>query len=297
VTEKKNMAQINAYYPAKLLLFGEYTVLNGSQALAVPLHQWQGKWVQGSNRKEFRNQDLSNYVTWLKKNDLINTEMERAIASDFENGWDYSSSIPQGYGVGSSGAFVAAIYDRYFSASDDINEIHSTMARMEGYFHGASSGLDPLISYTNKAVYKDEENRYHSIHDPGWPEGYRIYLLDSGTGRETGPLVQTYKAKLKVDNFAEVIERQFIPMVEHALHFYLAGENKLLEETLSVISQFQREHFTEMIPELVRKQWDELVAMPGVYVKLCGAGGGGYFLVITFGDIPDTLLPKLILLN
>ncbi len=281
------MSQLKEYYPAKLLLFGEYTVLNGSQALAVPLNKWHGKWLYENSRKEFINEDLNLYVAWLKKNEIISEELERVIISDFKNGWNYASTIPQGYGVGSSGALVAAMYDRYFPALDDINEIHSTMAQMEGYFHGASSGLDPLISYTNKAVYKDEIGKYHSIDDPGWPEGYRIYLLDSGVGRETGPLVRTYKTKLKDDIFKENVERHFIPLVEHALHFYLVGENSMLEQCISLISQFQREYFQEMIPELVRKKWDELTAMPGVCVKLCGAGGGGYFLVMTINNNQD----------
>ncbi len=277
------MPQLNAYYPAKLLLFGEYTVLNGSEALAVPLRQYQGKWVKENRPEKLNHEELKKYVAWLKNNELIDQEIEQIIISDLESGWNYESTIPQGYGIGSSGALVAAIYDRFFAAAGDLNEIHSAMAAMECFFHGASSGLDPLISYTQKAVYKDEQGRYHSVDDPGWPEGYKLYLLDSGMSRETGPLVNKYKAKLQNDGFAEKIEKQFIPMVEHALHFYLAGEYKLLEECVSMISQFQREHFEGMIPEHVKKQWDELVSMPGVYVKLCGAGGGGYFQVIVSG--------------
>ena len=69
-------------------------------------------------------------------------------------------------------------------------------------------------------------------------------------------------------------------MVEHALHFYLEGENSMLKECISTISQFQREYFDEMIPSHIKTQWDELLSKPGVYMKLCGAGGGGYFIVI-----------------
>ena len=35
------------------------------------------------------------------------------LDSDLQNGMYFDSSIPQGYGVGSSGALVAAFYDRY----------------------------------------------------------------------------------------------------------------------------------------------------------------------------------------
>ncbi|MEP6795678.1 MAG: hypothetical protein ABJB16_15215 [Saprospiraceae bacterium] len=291
------MSILHEYYPAKLLLFGEYTVLNGSQALAVPLNQYQGKWVKGIVTDPSLSDVLNRYVAWLKNEGLINQDTVQSIISDFEDGWNFESAIPQGYGIGSSGAFVAAMYDRYFKADEDINVIHATMARMECFFHGASSGLDPLISYTRKAVYKDEDGRYHPVVDPGWPEGYKIYLLDSGLGRETGPLVQQYKNKLLNPSFAEKIQRQFIPVVEHAIHFYLAGENKLLEECISIISQFQREYFTEMIPEHIQKRWDELVKKPGVYVKLCGAGGGGYFMVLTLHSQNDLSSPDLITLR
>ena len=35
------------------------------------------------------------------------------LDADLEKGMYFDSSIPMGYGVGSSGAIVAAIYDRY----------------------------------------------------------------------------------------------------------------------------------------------------------------------------------------
>ena len=37
----------------------------------------------------------------------------RELTKDIEAGMYFDSSIPQGYGVGSSGALVAAIYDKY----------------------------------------------------------------------------------------------------------------------------------------------------------------------------------------
>ena len=291
------MSQRNEYYPAKLLLFGEYTVLSGSQALAIPLNKWQGKWVKGEKANQFPSEGLHNYVIWLENNMLIDTETSLKIMTDFRNGWTYLSDIPRGYGIGSSGALVAALYDRYFTSSGILEENQSAMAKMEAYFHGASSGLDPLISYTQKAVYKDEGGHFHSVDDPGWPDGFNVYLLDAGTDRETGPLVSRYKILMQDPGFAEKVNRYFIPMVEHALHFYLLGENKMIEEGMSQISQFQREFFKDMIPEHVARQWDELVSRPGVYVKLCGAGGGGYFLVISSGARDDLISSELIALN
>lgn len=264
-------------FPAKLLLFGEYTVLSGSQALAVPLHCWRGSWVQyGTN-------DLPSslvFFDWLKKENVISADIADRMIDDVKHGWLYQSNIPIGYGVGSSGAYVAALYDRYIREQDDQREAASIMARMESFFHGTSSGMDPLVSLTEHAVVKDDSGKFHQVKDPGLPEGWRMYLLNSGISRHTDSLVKSYKGMLHNNEYRIAIERQLIPMVDHAIHFYLSSTSAMLEQCLSVISQFQHEHFQAMIPASVRKRWDALTQQEGVYVKLCGAGGGGYFLVI-----------------
>jgi mevalonate kinase len=205
------------------------------------------------------------------------------IIKDIEEGWVYQSDIPIGYGLGSSGAFVAALYDRYLAPGEMNVPLTSlgVLSKMEEYFHGTSSGMDPLVSYAQSAVYKDENGIFQTIADPGWAPEFQVYLLDSGTGRSTGPLVSRYKQKLEDDDFKRRIENDFIPVVEHAIHFYLSGSFQMLEEYLQMISQFQREYFSMFIPDEVQQRWDKWMTLPGVYVKFCGAGGGGYFLVIS----------------
>jgi mevalonate kinase len=270
-------------YPAKLLLFGEYTVLNGSQALAVPLHHWKGEWIKGERAVIDKDAPFFTYVDWLRDCHWISDRVADQIKKDVSDGWMYQSEIPIGYGLGSSGAFVAAIFDRYMAKEMEGSQatVLETLADMEGYFHGSSSGMDPMISYTDQAIYKNEQGILHAIKDPGWPEGFHLYLLDSGIGRSTGPLVQEYKEKIKEADFCMKVERQLIPMVDHAIHFYLSGSAEMLEQCIGMISQFQRHYFSNLIPDSVKNQWDELVSHPGVYVKLCGAGGGGYFMVVS----------------
>ena len=269
-------------YPAKLLLFGEYTVLNGSQALSVPLKKWTGKWNKHDESGQMSL--IPEYYRWLNKVELIDEAKYDHIVREFQDGWTYDSDIPVGYGVGSSGAYVAAMYDRYLrNEQDDFQTTTDKLAQMEAYFHGSSSGMDPLVSYYGKAVYKSDKGEFQLIDDKGWPDGYKIYLLDSGFERETASLVNRYKERSDDHATTRKIKRHLIPMVEHAIHFYMAGEDKKLEETISVISQFQREHFDEIIPEKIKSKWDEFCTQPGVYVKLCGAGGGGYFMVISKG--------------
>ena len=266
-------------FPAKLLLFGEYTVLDGSQALSVPLRHLTGKW----NKQEESGQMslIPEYYRWLQKVELADEKTYERMVAEFEDGWTYESNIPVGYGVGSSGAYVAAVYDRYINNGEKkINKTTEKMAQMEAYFHGSSSGMDPLVSYTGKSVYKNEKGEFQLIDNIGWPEGYKVYLLDSGVPRETASLVNRYKERIEDQAATEKMKQYFLPIVEQAIQSYLAGENQKLEESIEGISQFQRENFKEVIPEAVQKQWDEISSRPGVYVKLCGAGGGGYYLVI-----------------
>lgn len=284
-------------FPAKLLLFGEYTILNGSLALAIPFDHWQGKWKQTQLKGHIS--IIPEYYRWLHKTELINDEVLEHMSVDFREGWMYDSDIPIGYGVGSSGAYVAAIYDRYMKEREqlDFQKTIDKLAQMESWFHGSSSGLDPLVSFSKKAIYKDDRGQFHPVTDPGWPEGFKVYLLDSGISRETGPLVNAYKDLCTEASFSQNIHRQLIPMTEHALHAYLTGSSVLLSDCLSFISQFQREYFQAMIPGKVQDQWDQLVSLPGVQVKLCGAGGGGYFLVVSTEQNIDLTSYSLISLN
>lgn len=277
-------------FPAKLLLFGEYTVLCGSQALAVPLSGWKGEWqCDGQDGEE--DGFIRSYLHWLREKHMISLHQEKQILQDFHTGWRYRSDIPIGYGMGSSGAFVAALYHRYLQEEGHTEEtdVMPLLASMENFFHGSSSGMDPMVSYSRKAIYKDDRGQFRGCLDPGWPEGFRAYLLDSGQDRATGPLVQQFQYRLTSDAFAQMIYHQLIPMVDHAIHFYLNGSHAMLAECLALISMIQREHFSFLIPERVQEQWDQLMHSPGVMVKICGAGGGGFFLVI---DTMGTLDPQ-----
>ena len=86
---------------------------------------------------------------------MVTFDLE-ALNKDVADGMYFDSSIPQGYGVGSSGALVAAIYDKYTIEKITVLEnltrekllkLKTIFGKMESFFHGKSSGLDPLNSY------------------------------------------------------------------------------------------------------------------------------------------------------
>ena len=70
---------------------------------------------------------------------------------------------------------------------------------MESFFHGKSSGLDPLNSYLSLPILINSKDH---IEPAGIPSQLRdgkgvIFLLDSGKTGETAPMVQLFMEKMK----------------------------------------------------------------------------------------------------
>ena len=151
---------------AKILLFGEYGIIEDSMGLSIPYNFYRGKMsfeasVNPTADKKSNTdlKDFHHYLSSLKTNGELIADLDLdAFEADIQKGIHFDSSIPQGYGVGSSGAVVAAIYERYAvtkliakdnSDRSDLLQLKSMFSQMESYFHGKSSGLDPLICYLN----------------------------------------------------------------------------------------------------------------------------------------------------
>ena len=105
---------------SKILLFGEYGIIKDSKGLSIPYNFYKGALKVGANPDEVAvksNQSLGRFATYLKQlqetqPELVQFDIE-ALQADVAKGMYFDSTIPQGYGVGSSGALVASIYDKY----------------------------------------------------------------------------------------------------------------------------------------------------------------------------------------
>lgn len=285
------MSRIRAYpYPAKILLLGEYTVLNGSRALAIPAAQWSGKLdvVAGS-----RDPHLAALADYLDKQEVFTGQQRSAFREAIEEGLRFSSDIPQGYGVGSSGALCAAIFDHFFrdnKKDDEIAVLRAALATVEGFFHGTSSGVDPLVSLTHSAILH-ELGQYHVLRALHMPAGLRIWLIDSGTPRITGDLVQRYRSWTTDERFVMHCLRPLTQSTDHAIAFFIENETSALFDHLKVISALQYTNFRPMIPSSILPVWKSLLDHPDIAIKLCGAGGGGFFLAFSLGDNGLTSIP------
>ena len=188
-TEKK--------FYSKVLLFGEYSVIQNSMALSIPYSLFEGRLTFRRDNTAVVDPELKAFSLYLKQ--LIEAEqlLFNFDITSFEfgisQGLFFDSTIPQGYGVGSSGALVAAIFDRYeqeVHSSLDISKLKKIFSQMESHFHGASSGVDPLISYLNSPILIKSKNELGPVMLPKFAKGAGgIFLLNTKRSRKTEPLV------------------------------------------------------------------------------------------------------------
>jgi mevalonate kinase len=266
------------FYPSKLLLFGEHTVLRGSQALAMPLLKYGGKWHYSEDKtKQYDLPKFANYLKNLVENGKIAFDTE-GVLSALEGGLFFESNIPRGYGAGSSGALVAAMYDAFGLGKNlTISQLKIVLGLIESYFHGESSGLDPLVSYVKKPILIRSDKTMTTLETA--ENDLPRFLLDTKQPRKTEPLVKIFLEKTAHSpEFSGLVANELVPLVNDAIAAFLSNQTAILFQTVHEISWFQHRFLPEMIPMSFKNVWLEGLASDVYKLKLCGAGGGGFIL-------------------
>lgn len=284
---------------SKILLFGEYGIIQDSKGLSIPYNFYNGALKtddKTSPESVKSNGNLKRFVDFLKI--LQNTQPElvtfdlTALEKDVENGMYFDSSIPQGYGVGSSGALVAAVYDKYAHnkitvlenlTKEKLLQLKTIFSQMESFFHGKSSGLDPLNSYLSIPILINSKNNIEATGIPTQSfEGKgAVFLLDSGIVGETAPMVNIFMENLKDKGFRTMLKSQFIKYTDACVENFLGGDMKSLFSNTKKLSKVVLNNFKPMIPEQFHHIWQNGIDTNDYYLKLCGSGGGGYILGFT----------------
>lgn len=281
---------------SKILLFGEYGIIKDSKGLSIPYNFYNGALKTDENPSSEAvksNESLKRYVDYLKDidNDLVTFDIE-GLQKDVENGMYFDSSIPQGYGVGSSGALVAAIYDKYAHNKITVLEnltreklltLKSIFSEMESFFHGKSSGLDPLNSYLSIPILINSKDNIEATGIPAQQTSGNgaVFLLDSGMIGETAPMVGIFMENMKNEGFRTMLKNQFIKHTDACVDDFLKGDIKSLFKNTKQLSKVVLNHFKPMIPQQFHELWKKGIETNEYYLKLCGSGGGGYILGFT----------------
>ena len=276
---------------SKILLFGEYGIIEDSKGLSIPYNFFNGalKFLKVETKDSKKSNKIllqfHKYLSGIHNLDLDLSKFEK----DLGEGIFFDSSIPEGYGVGSSGAIVAAVYDKYamskIKISENLNrdkllDLRNIFSQMESFFHGTSSGLDPLNSYLSIPILIESKNK---IDVTGIPiekvngEG-AIFLLDSGQMGSTASMVEIFMKKMKDEGFRKMINAKFIKYTNSCVDSFLRGDLKNLFKNTKILSKIVFENFKPMIPNKFHKIWKTGIDSGSYFLKLCGSGGGGYIL-------------------
>ncbi|MNF42585.1 hypothetical protein D3C84_236420 [compost metagenome] len=214
------------------------------------------------------------------------------LKNDVATGIYFDSTIPQGYGVGSSGALVAAIYDKYAYnkitvlenlTREKLLQLKTIFSQMESFFHGKSSGLDPLNSYLSIPILINSKDNIEATGIPtqSFDGKGAVFLLDSGIVGETAPMVSIFMENLKDIGFRSMLKNQFVKYTDACVENFLGGDMKSLFMNTKKLSKVVLNNFKPMIPEQFHGIWQKGIDTNDYYLKLCGSGGGGYILGFT----------------
>lgn len=280
---------------AKILLFGEYGIIKNSKGLAIPYSTYRGALKLSEKLKgkaKESNQNLQKFHTYLTS---LNTDIVRFRLDEFKiditTGMYFDSSIPQGYGVGSSGALVAAVYDKYAEnkitvlenlTRDKLLKLKEIFSLMEAFFHGKSSGLDPLNSYLSIPILINSKSHLEATGIPSQKQGKgAVFLLDSETVGETQPMISIFMNKMKNEGFRKMLHQDFVKYTDSCIDDFLKGNIRSLFGNVKHLSKVVLENFKPMIPKQFHAIWKKGLETNDYYLKLCGSGGGGYILGFT----------------
>lgn len=278
-------------YPAKIILFGEYGIILNSMALAVPFHRFSGQLrfpdVLSGNRSQ---KEIESNTVLIKLHQFFISDDVRFhflnldyFENDIKRGLYFDSSIPEGSGLGSSGALTAAIYQQYATpeAQNEFNLTRTNLALIESFFHGLSSGIDPLISFLNEPLLIENNTSFNADIDlSSFLDNYTLFLINSHSMGRTDILVSAFMEQYNRTDFKEKIDIEYVPLINETIRAVLNSDFDSFETLLMRYSQFQLTYFCAMIPDEMTNYFKHGINTGDFYLKLCGSGGGGFTLGI-----------------
>ena len=278
---------------SKILLFGEYGIIEDSKGLSIPFNFYKGALKipnKINSMSKASNEILRGFLKYLKSS-KIKLDLEK-FSFDIDKGLYFNSSIPEGYGIGSSGALVAAVYDKYAFEKITVLEnltreklinLKNIFSIMESYFHGKSSGLDPLNSYLSIPILINSKKDIKVTGIPSQKStgNGAVFLMDSGKIGSTAPMVNIFMEKMKKDGFRKIMSEKFIRYTNLCVDNFLNGDLSDLFNNTKKLSRIVLKNFKPMIPKEFHGVWKKGIDNDSYFLKLCGSGGGGYILGFT----------------
>lgn len=288
-------------FNSKVLLFGEYSALYNSQALVMPYDRFSGQLTfsnyDSENKFAYRsNEYLKKFSTFIASHVDENFVLEvKQFEWEINNGLFFQSNIPQGYGLGSSGALVVAIFLRYLKKAKELKDelkgltvetaqkLKKSLGQMESYFHGTSSGLDPLSIILNKPILYKSADDVSPVNIPAKNEEGKnvIFLVNTGIERQTSIMMTQFKKMSSDPAFKNKVHSQLVNHTNNSIDSFLNENPQQFYQNLEKLIEFQLQEMNFFIPPSFQKVVAAGINNGDYFLKLCGAGGGGFMLGFT----------------
>ena len=275
-------------FNSKILLFGEYGIMHDSNALSIPYKKFNGSLSKSDHLSEdqkISNRNIESLYKYIIQedylNDIINSDN---LKEEIDSGLYFDSNIPIGSGLGSSGALVSSIISRYSKVdlkSFSNSEIKKIMSLVESKFHGNSSGFDPAVSYFNKPMLYSNQ-KIKLIERIAFKD-FKVYIIDSQIDSSTKKMIKVFEDKISKSEFRLFFNSKFINNTNQCIN-HLINTSKLFRDSVKELSNDTLHNFQEMIPKKLKNKWKEGIKNDSYYMKLCGSGGGGFFLAYDFDN-------------
>ena len=154
---------------------------------------------------------------------------------------------------------------------------------MESFFHGNSSGIDPLSCYIQKPILVESKINVKLIDvpDQNLNSNRALFIVDTNSQGSTQTLVKTFFEKLDDINFQSFFENDFVSVINDTIRNFLECNYEEFEKNFIDLSKKTFANFQEMIPDNFKKLWIDGIENEEYYLKLCGSGGGGYLIGLT----------------
>ena len=277
------------FFYSKILLFGEYGIMLNSDALSIPFKKFSGYLQKSnliSNEQRISNIKLIELYNYIIKNESLSEIINfQNFKNDIDSGLYFNSNIPIASGLGSSGALVSSIINKYSKidlSSIQNEELKKIMSIIESKFHGNSSGFDPLVSFFNKPIMLSAGN-IKLLNNLKFPN-FKIYLIDSEISSSTSEMIELFNQKKNQKDFLSVFNSSFIKITNECIYNLMYSSDHF-KDSIKNLSETTFENMNEMIPESINEIWQEGLQSNKYFLKLCGSGGGGFFLAFDFENI------------
>lgn len=287
---------------SKVLVFGEYSVLHNSMALTMPFNKFSGSLCYPENKEEsaiavLSNKGIREFCKHILENhtdDAFKLNVNK-LTEELDKGLFFRSNIPQGFGLGSSGAVVAAIFLRYVEKAGEFKDelknftmlhlqnLKNCLGNLEGHFHGMSSGIDPLSIMINKPLLLKSNKEIVKVDIPPHnPNGKNIlFLLNTHINRNSQKLISQFNQACEKKEFKRKLDTELIEYTNTGINDFLTGDVDNFYLNLEKIVRFQRQEMEYLIPDKYQPIVNQGLDNGDFFLKICGSGGGGFMIGFT----------------